>query len=951
MAQLQDLFGAKGALKTQWGTVTIYRLARLEELGLANLQRLPYSLQVLLENLLRHCDNYIVREEDVVALANWQKKPEEREIAFMPARVLLQDFTGVPCVVDLAAMRAAVARMGKDPKRINPLVPVDLVIDHSVQVDYFGIAEAFQRNVEREYERNRERYALLRWAQQAFQNFRVVPPGTGIVHQVNLEYLAKVVQTREVDGEVVAFPDTLVGTDSHTTMVNGLGVLGWGVGGIEAEAVMLGQPYYMRLPEVVGVRLVGEFPEGVTATDLVLTVTYLLRKKGVVDKFVEFFGPSLKLLSLPDRATIANMAPEYGATCGFFPVDDETLTYLRLTGRPDELVDLVERYCKEQGLFYDESVEPTYSEVLEVDLSQLEPTMAGPRRPHDMVRLREVKGQFWEVLPTMLAPKGQETKREGQSPLSREQSAVHRLETESNPVAVLKAEQPSAPPAEIWLSLDGQQVALGHGSVVIAAITSCTNTSNPTVMVGAGLLARNAVKKGLQVKPWVKTSLAPGSAVVVDYLENAGLMPYLEALRFHLVGFGCTTCIGNSGPLPEPIANAIKEHGLVTVAVLSGNRNFEARIHPLVRANYLASPMLVVAYALAGRIDIDFETEPIGYTPTGEPVFLRDIWPSMEEIRRTVHKALKPIMFRKRYAKVFAGDKRWRKLPVPKGDLFEFDPQSTYIKEPPFFADFTLEPPPLQDIIGARVLVMLGDSVTTDHISPAGSIPPESPAGRYLIEHGVAPKDFNNYGARRGNHEVMVRGTFANVRLRNQLTPDREGGWTVYFGENGEREVMTIYDAAMRYKTRGIPLAVIAGKEYGSGSSRDWAAKGPALLSIKFVLAETFERIHRSNLVGMGILPLQFKPGENAQTLGLTGEEVFEVRGIAEGLFPRKELTVHARRPDGTKLTFTVIARLDTPVEVDYYRQGGILPYVLRKVLETEFGERVRGNAREGEHR
>ncbi|MDT7896882.1 MAG: aconitate hydratase [Armatimonadota bacterium] len=957
MAVRNDPFGAKSSLQTAMGTVTIYRLQRLQELGIADIARLPYSIRVLLENLLRHCDGYIVTEDDVKALANWQPKPEDREIAFMPARVLLQDFTGVPCVVDLAAMRSAVAKLGGDPKKVNPLVPVDLVIDHSVQVDYFGTANAFLLNVAKEYERNAERYALLRWAQQAFRNFRVVPPGTGIVHQVNLEYLAKVVQTTRDEGrgtgdELIAFPDTLVGTDSHTTMVNGLGVLGWGVGGIEAEAVMLGQPYYMRIPEVVGVRLTGEFPEGVTATDLVLTVTHLLRKKGVVDKFVEFFGPSLKLLSLPDRATIANMAPEYGATCGFFPVDDETLDYLRLTGRPEELVDLVERYCKEQGLFYDESVEPTYSDVLEVDLSQLEPTMAGPRRPHDMVRLKEVKRQFWEAFKTVMATPTQKEEPKPASPLEAAMPTfyalwrrlthpkeVHRLEEEGGVALEEGAEeaQVALRKRRVTVKLDGLQAMIGHGAVVIAAITSCTNTSNPTVMIGAGLLARNAVKKGLQVKPWVKTSFAPGSAVVVDYLENAGLMPYLEALRFHLVGFGCTTCIGNSGPLPEPIANAIKEHGLVTVAVLSGNRNFEARIHPLVRANYLASPMLVVAYALAGRIDIDFETEPIGLTPNGEPVYLRDIWPSMEEIRRTIHEALKPEMFRRRYKRVFEGDERWRNLPVPSGDLFAFDPNSTYIKEPPFFADFPLEPPPLQDIQGARVLAVLGDSITTDHISPAGSIPIDSPAGRYLIERGVPPSEFNTYGARRGNHEVMMRGTFANVRLRNLLTPDREGGWTVYFGDEGrgagDGEVMTIYEAAMRYKERGVPLLVIAGKEYGSGSSRDWAAKGPALLGVKAVIAETFERIHRSNLVGMGILPLQFKPGENRETLGLTGREVFDIEGIAEGLHPRKELTVRAKRPDGTEVTFTAIARLDTPIEVDYYCHGGILPYVLRKIL------------------
>lgn len=919
-----DIFGARTLLQVRGGAVTIYRLQRLEELGIADISRLPYSIRVLLENLLHHCDGYIVTEDDVKALANWQPEPEAREIAFMPARVLLQDFTGVPCVVDLAAMRSAVAKLGGDPKKVNPLIPVDLVIDHSVQVDYFGTAEAFALNMAREYDRNAERYALLRWAQKAFQNFRVVPPGTGIIHQVNLEYLAKVVQVREEDGETIAFPDTLVGTDSHTTMVNGLGVLGWGVGGIEAEAVMLGQPYYMRIPQVVGVRLIGEFVEGVTATDLVLTVTHLLRKKGVVDKFVEFFGPSLKLLSLPDRATVANMAPEYGATCGFFPVDQETLNYLRLTGRPEELIDLVERYCKEQGLWYEEGAEPTYSDVVEVDLSRIEPTMAGPRRPHDMVRLKDVKHQFAETLPTMLPESARGTSRADRNRVE----ALHRLETENSSAA--------STDSKVWISLDDQKFALQHGSVVIASITSCTNTSNPTVMIGAGLLARNAVRKGLQVKPWVKTSLAPGSPVVVDYLRSAGLMPYLEALKFHLVGFGCMTCIGNSGPLLEPIANAIKDHALVTVAVLSGNRNFEARVHPLVRANYLASPMLVVAYALAGRIDIDFETEPIGYTPNGDPVYLRDIWPSMEEIRQTVHKALKAQMFRKHYAKVFKGDEKWRKLPVPKGDLFEFDPASTYIKEPPYFLNFTLELPPLQDIKGARVLAVLGDSITTDHISPAGSIPIDSPAGRYLVEHGVEPKDFNTYGSRRGNHEVMIRGTFANVRLRNLLTPDREGGWTVFFGEDGTEEITTIYDAAEKYKEQNVPLLVIAGKEYGSGSSRDWAAKGPALLGVKAVIAETFERIHRSNLIGMGILPLQFKPGENRENLGLTGREVFNIEGIAEGLHPRKELTVRAKRLDGSEVAFAVIARLDTPIEVEYYRHGGILPYVLRKLLSGE---------------
>jgi aconitate hydratase len=917
-----DPFGAKTTLETAAGKVTFYRIGRLAEHGVSDPSRLPFSIRVLLENLLRHCDGHLVTEEDVRALARWAPRDlPDREIPFMPARVILQDFTGVPAVVDLAAMRSAVKRLGGDPRRINPLVPADLVIDHSVQVDFFGTELAFHLNVEKEFERNRERYALLRWAQKAFRNFRVVPPGTGIVHQVNLEYLAKVVQTREVNGEVEAFPDTLVGTDSHTTMINALGVLGWGVGGIEAEAVMLGQPYDMRIPEVIGVRLTGRLPEGATATDLVLTITQLLRKKGVVDKFVEFFGPGLRALSLPDRATIANMAPEYGATCGFFPVDGETLAYLRGTGRDPDLVDLVERYTKAQGLFYDgQGPDPLYTDVVELDLGTIEPTLAGPRRPHDRVPLREVKRQFWESIASMLP-----------SPNPAQAQAVGRLEGEGGVVAPAPAATaaPSAPAT--WVSLDGQTVALGHGAVVIAAITSCTNTSNPSVMIGAGLLARNAVKRGLTVKPYVKTSLAPGSPVVVDYLRRAGLLPYLEALRFHLVGFGCTTCIGNSGPLPEPIAKAIREHNLVAVAVLSGNRNFEARIHPLVRANYLASPMLVVAYALAGRIDIDFEREPVGFDPNGQPVFLRDIWPSQEEIQGTIRESLDPEMFRARYARVFEGDERWRSLPVPEGDLYEWDPDSTYIQEPPFFREFSLEPPPLQDIRGARVLAVLGDTVTTDHISPAGSIPVNSPAGQYLISRGVQPADFNTYGARRGNHEVMIRGTFANIRLKNMLVPGTEGGYTVYH-PTGER--MTIYEAAMRYQEAGTPLIILAGKEYGSGSSRDWAAKGTALLGVKAVLAESFERIHRSNLVGMGVLPLQFRPGENRESLGLTGFEIYDIEGIAQGLRPRQEVIVRARRADGTEIAFPAIARLDTPVEVEYYRHGGILPAVLRRILQ-----------------
>lgn len=895
--------------------MVIYCLNQLDKQGIGNISRLPYSIRVLLEDLLRHCDDRIITQDDVAALANWRPKPKARNMAFLPARVLLQDMAGVSCVVELAALRSMVARLGGDPKRINPLIPVDLVIDHSVIVDYFGTKGAFRANLEREYERNRERYALLRWAQTAFQSFRVIPPGAGIIHQVNLEYLAKVVQTWQADGEVVAFPDTVLGTDSHMTMINGLGVLGWGVGGIEAGAIMLGQPYSMLIPEVVGVRLVGDFPEGTTATDLVLAITRLLRKEGVVGKFVEFFGPSLKHLSLADRATLANMAPEYGSTCAFFPVDDETLNYLRLTGRSPEQIDLVERYCKEQGLFYDEAARLDYSDVVEVDLSRLELTIAGPRRPHEMVQLREIKQQFREVLPTITAPKAKTAA--VTQPLEHKQSSV---------------------PDGIWVRTDGEAFALGHGSIVIAAITSCTNTSNPTVMIGAGLLARKAVERGLTVKPWVKTSLSPGSAVVIDYLNDSGLTPYLEALRFHLVGLGCMTCGGNSGPLPEPIAKAIKEGDLVAVAVLSGNRNFEARIHPLVRANYLMSPMLVVAYALVGRIDIDLMTEPVGYSPGGEPVYLRDIWPSSEEIRQAVHQAIKPQMFHKRYAQIFEGDERWKQLPRPQGELYLWDERSIYIKEPIYlFADFSLTPPPLTEIRGARVLALLGDHITTDHISPAGLVPSNSPAGHYLIERGVEPKDFNTYHTYRGNHEIMVRGTLANIRLRNELVPDHEGGWTVYFGDRGSSngEVMTIYEAAMGYKEKGIPLIVIAGKEYGSGSSRDWAAKGVALLGVKAVIAETFERIHLSNLVCMGVLPLQFKDGQNRETLGLVGNEVYDIEGIAEGLYPSKELSVCVHRPNGSQLSFTVTARLDTPIAVDYYRHGGILSAVIRQILNS----------------
>jgi aconitate hydratase len=807
-----------------------------------------------------------------------------------------------------------VKRLGGDPRRVNPVVPVDLVIDHSVQVDFFGTVDAFEQNVAMEYERNRERYAFLRWAQRAFRNFRVVPPGTGIVHQVNLEYLASVVQVRPApDGVLEAFPDTLVGTDSHTTMINGLGVLGWGVGGIEAEAVMLGQPIYMLVPEVIGVRLTGELPEGTTATDLVLTVTYLLRRKGVVGKFVEFFGPGVRNLRVEDRATLANMAPECGSTVNLFPVDDLTLEYLRGTGRDPRHVERVERYMKAQGLFWTpDAPEPLYTDVIELDLSTVEPTLAGPRRPHDRVPLSRARQAFREALRTLLPADG--------SVADVDELVRRRVE----------------------VPLDGLKASLGHGSIVIAAITSCTNTSNPSVMVGAGLLAKKAVERGLTVPPHVKTSLAPGSRVVTDYLADSGLLPYLEALRFHLVGYGCTTCIGNSGPLPEPVAQAIVENGLVAVAVLSGNRNFEGRINPHVRASYLMSPPLVVAYALAGTIDIDILHEPIGRDPNGRPVYLRDLWPTHEEVRTLLRRVLNPRVFRRRYARVFRGDARWRTLPVPRGELYRWDPDSTYIQEPPFFRDLPLEPPPLQDICGARVLVLLGDSVTTDHISPAGAIPEKSPAGQYLIARGVSPSEFNTYGARRGNHEVMVRGTFANIRLRNLLrVPGAppgslpEGGWTVYFPTG---EVMTVYDAAMRYRSDGTPLIVIAGKEYGSGSSRDWAAKGTFLLGVRAVLAESFERIHRSNLVGMGVLPLEFEPGQNRETLGLTGDEVYDIEGIAEGLHPRARVRIRAVRPDGTAVTFSAIARLDTPVEVTYYRHGGILPYVLRQMVGNHGG-------------
>jgi aconitate hydratase len=905
-------FGARAVLTAAQGTLraAYYRLDALAERAGVDVRRLPFTLKILVENLLRQVDGEHVHEEDVLALARRDPAASGHEFPFLPARVVLQDLTGVPCVVDLAAMRAAMARLGGDPERINPLSPVDLVIDHSVMVDRFGSLFAFQANVALEYERNIERYALLRWAQGALHNFRVVPPGTGIVHQVNLEYLASVVATREVDGETRVFPDTLVGTDSHTTMINGLGVLGWGVGGIEAEAVLLGQPMYQLPPVVVGMRLTGALPEGATATDLVLTVTERLRRHGVVGKFVEFCGPGLSGLSVADRATISNMAPEYGATAALFPVDEETLRYLRLTGRDPMLVQLVEDYCRAQGLFRtDATPDPVFDELLELDLGTIQPSLAGPRRPQDRVPLPEVGRAFRSAFPAAALAATPATATGGGT----------------GPAAAV-AERPPA----VEIAIDGTRVELHHGAVVIAAITSCTNTSNPSVMIGAGILARKAVERGLSVKPYVKTSLAPGSRAVTDYLRDAGLLPYLEALRFHLVGYGCTTCIGNSGPLPEPVAEAIQRHGLVVTSVLSGNRNFEGRIHPLVQASFLASPPLVVAYALAGRVDIDLTTEPLGRDPNGEPVYLRDIWPTQEEIETAIARAVTPEVFRRTYAVVFAGDERWRSMPVPEGALFAWDPRSTYIQEPPFFRDMTPEPVPPGDIVGARVLCMVGDSITTDHISPAGSIPTDSPAGRYLIEHGVPPPEFNSYGARRGNHEVMMRGTFANIRLRNALVAPREGFWTEHLPSG---EVMTVYDAALRYQAEGTPLLVLAGKEYGTGSSRDWAAKGPMLLGVRAVIAESYERIHRSNLVGMGVLPLEFLPGESAATLGLDGRETYHIEGIAAGPAPRTLLTVRARRDDGTEITFQVICRIDSTIEVEYYRHGGILPYVLRRLM------------------
>ena len=911
-------FGARAPLKVGNRTYRIWRLDAVAKAGL-DVARLPYSLKILLENLLRLEDGVSVTRDDIEALARWKPEAEpSHEIAFMPARVLLQDFTGVPAVVDLAAMRDAMRQLGGDPKKINPLLPAELVIDHSVQVDAFGAPTAFRVNADLELERNRERYAFLRWGQRAFRNFRVVPPDTGIVHQVNLEHLARVVFTTE-DKEPLAYPDTLVGTDSHTTMVNGLGVLGWGVGGIEAEAAMLGQATTMLIPQVVGFRLTGRLAEGATATDLVLTVTEMLRKKGVVGKFVEFYGPGVASLPVADRATIGNMAPEYGATCGIFPVDVEALRYLRFTGRPEWRIALVEAYAKEQGLFHDgASEEPRFSDTLELDLATVEPSIAGPKRPQDRVGLKSAKQAFLAALPGLIQPT---------SPIGPPTGDPNHWEHEGgSPGGAAVA------PTHVTVTLDGAEQQLHHGSIVIAAITSCTNTSNPSVMVAAGLLAKKAVERGLQSRPWVKTSLAPGSKVVTDYLVEAGLMPYLERLRFHLVGYGCTTCIGNSGPLPEPVSAAIKEGQLVAISVLSGNRNFEGRIQSEVRGNYLMSPPLVVAYALAGRMDIDLATEPVGHAPGGQPVFLRDIWPTAKEVAATVERALKADMFGKEYGSVFEGDERWKGLPVPEGERYAWDQASAYIRRAPYFDGMPRQPGAVGDIAGARVLAFLGDSITTDHISPAGSIRKDGPAGRYLIERGIQPKDYNSYGSRRGNHEVMVRGTFANVRIRNKLVPGTEGGVTRHLPDGTQ---MSIYDASVQYQADRVPLLVLAGKEYGAGSSRDWAAKGPRLLGVRAVLAEGYERIHRSNLVGMGILPLQFTAGETAESHGLTGEEVFDMVGIAAalGAAGKREVTVRSRADGGVAKEFRVVVRIDTPMEVEYYRHGGILEYVLRQLV------------------
>jgi aconitate hydratase len=903
-------FGTRSALVVGGRSYLMYSLPALQHAGFSNVARLPYSMKILLENLLRHEDGRFVKAADVEALSTWSgTSTVQKEISFAPARVLLQDFTGVPAVVDLAAMRDGIARLGGDPNRVNPLQPVELVIDHSVQVDYFAQANAFQLNAELEFARNRERYAFLRWGQDAFDNFRVVPPDTGIVHQVNLEYLARVVMSTASPEGTVCFPDTLVGTDSHTTMVNGLGVMGWGVGGIEAEAAMLGQPISMLIPQVLGFRLTGAMLEGATATDLVLTITERLRKHGVVGKFVEFFGPGLEDLTIADRATLGNMCPEYGATIAIFPIDAMTLDYLRLSGREESQVALVEAYAKAQGMFrHAGDPDPVYTETIELDLAGVEPSLAGPRRPQDRVSLKQAKSSFQAALPSMMVSSSRKGAEAGGS--------SHVSATTGGASAAV-AEVPAI------------TTALDHGAVVIAAITSCTNTSNPSVMIGAGLVAKKAVARGMRRQPWVKTSLAPGSKVVTEYLRKSGLDVYLDVLGFNLVGYGCTTCIGNSGPLPDDVSAEVEARNLVVASVLSGNRNFEGRIQQQVRANYLASPPLVVAYALAGRMTLDLTTEPIGVDQAGVPVYLRELWPTEREIQETMLTSVTSSMFREQYADVFSGDDRWKQLQVPTGDRFAWDPDSTYIRNPPFFDNITMETSPIRDIAGARVLALLGDSITTDHISPAGSIKKDSPAGKYLMARGVQPTDFNSYGARRGNHEVMMRGTFANVRLRNQMAPGTEGGWTAH---QPDGEVMTIFDAAMQYKDEGVPLLVVAGQEYGSGSSRDWAAKGTLLLGVAAVIAESFERIHRSNLVNMGVLPLQFLPGATAASLGLTGHERYELTGIAQGLRPGGLITVRALGGDAP-IEFQAVARIDTPEELVAFRHGGILPYVLRQLV------------------
>ena len=925
MTECTNSFNTRQTLDSEDGQFFFYSLNQLERSGFSGIDRLPFSIRVLLENLLRHEDNILITAQDVEKMASWASGGSSAsEVPFMPARVLLQDFTGVPAVVDLAAMRDAAQKLYGNPLIINPLIPAELVIDHSVQVDSYGDTQAVDRNTEFEYVRNSERYVFLRWGQKNFQNFSVVPPSTGICHQVNLEYLARTVCISETSCGPVVFPDTVVGLDSHTTMINGLGVLGWGVGGIEAEAVMLGRPYYLLTPQVIGFCLEGKLPASATATDLVLHITQMLRKKGVVGKFVEFYGPGIGELSLEDRATIANMAPEYGATMGFFPVDEKTLRYLRLTGRPENKVRLIENYCKTQGLFRTEaSPVPLYSDTVTLDMNSVGPCLAGPKRPQDRVPIGQMKHVFDKLLKETC----------GVEPRPVDTPDLWEHEGGSSPAGM--ADDPSAANCPVPrrngfpIELNGVTVEIDHGAVVIAAITSCTNTSNPSVLIGAGLLAKRAVERGLTVKPWVKTSLAPGSKVAIDYLKAAGLLPYLERLNFYPVAFGCTTCIGNSGPLPAPVSRVIKDCNLLAASVLSGNRNFEGRINPLTQINYLASPPLVVAYALAGTVDIHFECEAVGVDKDGKPVYLKELWPSTAEIQELVKTFVTPECYRSSYATVFEGDDKWRSLRTPEGALYQWSQTSTYIKEPPFFQNITQDVQKPGNIYGARVLALLGDSVTTDHISPAGTIPEQSPAGQYLVKQGVKPSDFNSYGARRGNHEVMMRGTFANIRLKNGLTPDRDGGWTLWLPAG---EKMTVYDAAMKYQENRTPLLILAGKEYGTGSSRDWAAKGTLLLGIKAVIAESFERIHRSNLVCMGVIPLQFNPGNSHKSLGLDGTETYEIHGIESDLYPHKELQVTACHPNGKTVQFQVVARIDSPVEVTYFQHGGILNYVLRNI-------------------